>query len=79
MPAARRDPRPGPEKAAFDAWYRDGAGEALRILARAGINLRDRAEFLRNVIGVPEAHIASCLASGQRPATGGSAPRHQHS
>lgn len=64
MPAAPRRPRPGLERAAFDAWYRDGPGVALRILAGAGIRLRDRAEFLRNVIGVPEADIAGYLAPG---------------
>jgi hypothetical protein len=84
----RRRPRPGPEKAAFDAWHRDGPAVAMRNLMAAGINPRDQADFLRTVIGLPDAHIPDYLklplttqkdappvltSPGKRPAAGLSA------
>ncbi len=63
-PALRR-PRPGAEKAAFDAWHAGagGQGAALRILEAARVRPRDRADFLRHVIGLQDADIAEHLTS----------------
>ncbi len=58
-----RRPRPGPERSAFDAWYLDGPGVAMRILEGARVKPRDLADFLRSVIGLPDADIADYLTS----------------
>ncbi|MGH3405327.1 MAG: hypothetical protein ACRDRJ_22910 [Streptosporangiaceae bacterium] len=57
-----RRPRPGPEKAAFDAWHSAGGpAAAMAILAAARVKPRDQAEFLRNVIRVPDHQIPGYL------------------
>ncbi len=61
--AALRRPRPGPEKSAFDAWQLDGPSVALAILEGARVPPRDRADFLRHVIGLPDDAIAEYLTS----------------
>jgi hypothetical protein len=71
-----RRPRPGAEKAAFDAWQAGatGRGAALRILQAARVRPRDQADFLRHVIGLPDADIAEHLAPYCRPPRGGGTP-----
>lgn len=59
-PAPRR-PRPGPEKAAFDAWNRGEPAAAMRILAGARVHPRDQADFLSTVIGLADAEIPDYL------------------
>jgi hypothetical protein len=57
-----RGPRPGTEKAAYDAWRsRAGPAAAMAILAAARYRPRDQAEFLRNVINLPEPDICRYL------------------
>lgn len=57
-----RRPRPGTEKAAYDAWHSSaGPAAAMAILAAARVRPRDQAEFLRNVIRVPETQISRYL------------------
>jgi hypothetical protein len=56
-----RRPRPGQEKAAYDAWYSAGPAAAMAILAAAGTRPRDQAEFLRNVIRLPETDVSRYL------------------
>ena len=76
MTGAPRRPRPGAEKAAFDAWQAGAAGRgaALRILHAAGVRPRDQADFLRHVIGLPDADIAEYLTSAHRRPQGGNTP-----
>jgi hypothetical protein len=58
-----RRPRPGAEKLAADAWcLADRPDVAMRLLDAAGIRPREQAEFLRAVIGLPEAQIPDYLA-----------------
>jgi hypothetical protein len=71
----RRRPRPGPEKAAFDAWHLGGPAVAMGVLVGAGTGPRDQADFLRTVIGLADAEIPGYLVIPASNPSGGSTPR----
>jgi hypothetical protein len=75
----RRRPRPGPEKAAFDAWHQDGSAAGMPILVAAGICPRDQADFLRTVIGLAEDEIPGYLQIRLATRKEGRTPRYYQS